>query len=125
MGVTKKMEGRVTALLNTRIEPRSPLAGQRVAIGDVMKFEILINEKSRLWIFHDLPMPSRLAWLEFNPLTGQLDFIPHDMSEGMLYADVPAALHSKLKTSTLAYLYLTDGEKVTGFQKAPVQIRRV
>lgn len=115
----------MTALLNAAIAHRSRLAGQRIAIGDVMKFEILINEKSRLWIFHDQPIPGRIAWIEFNPATGQLDFIPHDMSAGMLYADVPAYLHAKVKASPLAYLYLTDGEKVTGYQKIPVQIRRV
>jgi len=29
-----------------------------------------------------------------------------------------------VRTSDLVYFYLTDGDKVTGFQKAPIQVRR-
>jgi hypothetical protein len=96
----------------------------RTPIGAVMKFEILINEKSRVWIFHDQALPYRLAWVEFDPLTGMLELMPHDMSKGILYADAPPALYARLRTADMAYLYLTDGDKVTGFQKAPIQIRR-
>lgn len=99
-------------------------AGQRMPIGDMMKFEILINEKSKLWIFHDKPLPGRLAWVEFNPQTNQINLIPHDMREGMLYADLPAFLQTQIRATNLAYLYLTDGDKVMGFQKVPVQISR-
>lgn len=96
----------------------------RTPLGDVMKFEILINEKSRVWIFHDQALPYRLAWVEFNPETGMLELMPHDMSRGILYTDVPAALHARFRASDLVCLYRTDGEKVTGFQKAPLRIRK-
>ncbi len=96
----------------------------RTPLGDVMKFEILINEKSRVWIFHDQPLPYRLAWVSFDPVSGMIELMPHDMSKGILYADTPASLHARLRTADMAYLYLTDGEKVTGFQKAPIQIKR-
>jgi hypothetical protein len=104
--------------------PAQPLPLRR-ALGDVMKFEILINENAKVWIFHDQPLPYRLAWVEFNPLTGMIELMPHDMRHGILYADAPAALHARLRTSTLAYIYQTDGDKVLGFQKAPIQITRL
>ena len=97
---------------------------RRVPLGDLMKFEILLNEKSRLWVFHDRVLPCRLAWVEFDPATGRLEMIPHDMRDGIIYTDVPPTLYSRVKASELVYFYLTDGDKVTGFQKAPIHIRR-
>lgn len=112
--------------LNTTLrEGPSPMAGQRMPIGDLMKYEILINEKARLWVFHDQPLPGRLAWIEFDPQNGELNFIPHDMSRGMVYAESPPSLRSRIPSVDLAFLYLTDGEKVHGFQKVPVRIKRV
>lgn len=96
----------------------------RTPLGDVMKFEILINEKSRVWIFHDQALPYRLAWVEFDPQTGILELMPHDMSKGILYADVPAALHARMRSADMTYLYQTQDDKVTGFQKSPIQIRK-
>lgn len=96
----------------------------RTALGDAMKFEILLNEKSKVWIFHDKALPERLAWVEFDPATGILDLIPHDIRNGILYTDIPASLHGRIKGSDLVYFYLTDGDKVTGFQKAPIHIRK-
>lgn len=112
-------------MLSTQLKQTlSPDAGKRINIADVMKYEILINEQSRLWVFHDKVLPGRLAWAEYDPATQQLSFIPHDMTRGMLYADIPAALAPRIQKTDLVYLYQTDGEKVTGFQKAPIQIKR-
>ena len=96
----------------------------RTPLGDVMKFEILMNEKGKIWIFHDQALPYRLAWVEFDPMTGLLELIPHDMRNGIYYADIPSVLHARMRGVNLAYLYLTDGTTVTGFQKAPVQFKR-
>ena len=106
------------------IEDRTPAGALRTSLGDLMKYEMLINEQSKIWIFHDRPLPGRIAWLEFDPLTKSVEFIPHDMRHGIIYADVPPVLQAKFSTSHIAYLYLTDGEKVTGFQKLPVQLRK-
>ena len=96
----------------------------RTPLGDMMKFEVLINEKSQVWIFHDTILPGRLAWVEFDPVRGVLELISHDMRHGILYANVPAGLHARMRAANMAYLYLTDGDKITGFQKAPMQIRK-
>lgn len=96
----------------------------RIPLGDVMKFEILMNEKGRIWVFHDQVLPYRLAWVEFDPVSGHIELMPHDMRHGILYADVPSALHARMRGISMACLYQTEGEKVTGFQKAPVQIKR-
>lgn len=112
------------ALTAATAENRNSAGALRTPLGDLMKYEILINEKSRIWVFHDKVLPGRLAWVEFDPATGVLEMIPHDMRAGILYAEVPAALHARVRTSDLVYFYLTDGDKVTGFQKAPIQIRR-
>lgn len=112
------------ALTAAIAEDRNSAGALRIALGDVMKYEILINEKSRVWVFHDKVLQSRLAWVEFDPVTGCMELIPHDMSAGILYADVPPSLHARIRSSDLVYFYLTDGDKVTGFQKAPIQIRR-
>lgn len=101
----------------------APASALRTAMGDVMKFEILLNEKSRLWVFHDKPLQGRLAWVEFDPASGRLELIPHDMRNGILYADVPAPLQMRLRASDLVYFYLTDGDKVLGFQKVAINIR--
>ncbi|HEY8190233.1 MAG TPA: hypothetical protein VIF12_06070, partial [Micavibrio sp.] len=108
----------------TAIENSSSSRSLRTPLGDVMNFEILINEKSQVWIFHDKAMPSRLAWIEFDPAAGMLELISHDMRNGLFYADVPAALSTRICKANLVYLYLTDGEKVTGFQKIPMQVRK-
>lgn len=112
------------ALTAAIVESRNSAGALRIALGDVMQYEILINEKSRVWVFHDKALQSRLAWVEFDPATGCMELIPHDMRAGILYADVPPALHARIRASDLVYFYLTDGEKVTGFQKAPIQIKR-
>lgn len=96
----------------------------RTALGDVMKFEVLINDKTKVWIFHDQALPGRLAWVEFDPSTGCLDLVPHDMRNGILYADVPSTLHARMRSSDLVYFYLTNGDKVTGFQKVALHVRR-
>jgi hypothetical protein len=108
----------------TAIENLSSSRPLRTPLGDVMKFEVLINEKSQVWIFHDKALPSRLAWIEFDPVAGVLELISHDMRNGLFYADVPAALSARVRKASLVYLYLTDGEKITGFQKVPMQVRK-
>lgn len=108
------------AITNDKIVNRA----LRVSLDDVMKYEILINEKSKIWIFHDQVFKSRLAWVEFDPVTGTMDLIPHDMSTGILYANVPPALHARIHSADMVYFYLTDGDKVTGFQKTTMHVRR-
>lgn len=109
----------VTVVENRKAEAR------RMPLGDAMQFEILLNEKSRVWIFHDRVLPGRLAWVEFDPVTGRLDLVPHDIRCGILYIHVPATLHARVRAADLAYFYLTDGDKINGFQKVPVHIRPV
>ena len=121
MGGIKRENNLTSTALNT--QDHAP-AALRTAMGDVMKFEILLNEKARVWVFHDKALPGRLAWVEFDPATGTLDLIPHDMRDGILYTDVPPALHMRVRSSDMVYFYLTDGDKVTGFQKIPLNIRR-
>lgn len=105
-------------------EDRNSAGALRRPLGDVMQYEVLINEKSRVWIFHDKPLQNRLAWVEFDPETGAIELVPHDMRSGILYADISPALHARIQTSDLVYFYLTDGEKVTGFQKVPFHTKR-
>ena len=111
----------MTATITNDLPPARSL---RTPLGDVMKFEVLINEKSQVWIFHDTVLPGRLAWVEFDPVRGVLELISHDMRHGILYADVPPGLHARMRAANMAYLYLTDGDKIAGFQKAPMQIRK-
>jgi len=96
----------------------------RIALGDVMKFEVLINDKTKVWVFHDQEMPTRLAWVEFDATTGRLDLVPHDMRKGIHYIDVPSALHARMRVSDVVYFYLTDGDKVTNYQKVALHNRR-
>lgn len=96
----------------------------RIALGDVMKFEVLINDKTKVWIFHDKALPGRLAWVEFDAATGQLNLVPHDMRNGIYYIDVPAALHARMRVSDVVYFYLTEDDKVTNFQKVALHNRR-
>lgn len=96
----------------------------RTALGDVMKFEVLINDKTKVWVFHDQELPGRLAWVEFDNTTGRLDLVPHDMRQGIHYIDVPSALQARMRVSDVVYFYLTDGDKVTNFQKVALHNRR-
>lgn len=96
----------------------------RIALGDVMKFEVLINDKTKVWVFHDQEMPARLAWVEFDAASGRLDLVPHDMRNGIHHIDVPAALHARMRVSDVVYFYLTEGDKVTNFQKVALRNRR-
>jgi hypothetical protein len=119
-----KQENNV-ALTAATAETHNRAGALMTYLGDVMKFEILLNEKSRVWIFHDHVLPARIAWVEFDPVSGRLELIPHDMRAGTIfYVDVPPALRGRMRTSDLVYFYLTEGDKVTSFLKVPVQIRR-
>ncbi|MDB5492071.1 MAG: hypothetical protein JWO78_1920 [Micavibrio sp.] len=95
-----------------------------IALGDVMKFEVLINDRTKVWVFHDRAMPGRLAWVEYDQSSGRLDLVPHDMRNGIHYIDVPAALHMRIQASDVVYFYLTEGDKVTGVQKVALRNRR-
>ncbi len=107
----------------TTIETQSPARLGRIPLGDAMRFEILVNEKSQIWIFHDKALPYRLAWIEFDLTREVLELIPHDRGNGILYTDVPAALSARIRKAGLVYLYLTDGDKISGFQKIPIKTR--
>lgn len=104
---------------------QAPPHVHRIALGDVMKFEVLLNDKTKVWVFHDQQLPGRLAWVEFDGATGRLDLVPHDMRTGIHYIDVPVALHARMKVSDVVYFYLTDGDKVTNFQKVALRNRRM
>jgi hypothetical protein len=112
------------ALTAATAENRNSAGALRIPLGDLMKFEILINEQAKIWVFHDKVLPGRLAWVEYDPVSGIIELIPHDMRAGIVYAEVPPALQARVRSANLVYFYLTDGEKVTGFQKAPIQVRR-
>ena len=111
------------ALTAVTAEHRNEAGALMTPLGDVMKFEILLNEKSRVWIFHDQPLPCRLAWVEFDPATGRLELIPHDMRSGIFYAEILPALRGRIKSADLAYFYQTEGDKVVSFIKVPVHTR--
>lgn len=96
----------------------------RRPMAEEMAFEILVNEENRVWVFHDKIIPGRLAWIEFDSAAGMLEFIPHHMTHGILYAEVPAALRARIGSADMAYLYLIDGNEVKSFQKVPLQMRK-
>lgn len=96
----------------------------RTPIGDIMGYEILINEQSTVWVFHDRPIPYRIAWIEFDPVTGLIEFMPHDMRMGILYAEAPAPLQARFRTSRLGYLYETGGDQVLNALRVPVRLKK-
>lgn len=96
----------------------------RIKLGDTMKYEVLLNEKDKVWVFHDRVLPARIAWVEFDPAAGTLDIVPHDMRAGILYTEIPQALHARVRAAHLVYFYLTDGDRVMGFQKVPLHVKK-
>lgn len=112
------LQTNMTAMETTEIEyVRRPIA-------EAMNYEILVNEQHRVWVFHDQPIPGRLAWIEYDTVAGMLEFIPHHMTEGILYAEIPSALRTRICAAGAAYLYLTVGDEVKAFQKVPIQIKK-
>lgn len=98
-----------TGLLD-RVKKQKDSPVQR-PLKELMEIDLVVNEKSQVWICHDKPLPHGVDWVEYDVDLGTVTLVGRG---GVMYdygEIIRPELRTYLKKATFAYvIYMKDGD---------------
>ncbi len=93
-------------------------------MADIMDVDVIINEKSQIWVMHDKPFPRRLDWVEYDMDDDSLTFVTKGGKVQDLGMKIQPAIRSLMAKSNNLYTMCVQDGKISNFFMVVIAIRK-